>query len=259
MFTGRNGWSVRNPCIICNAEDGTIDTLDGPVCPGCLPEELLPRASTLKKYEIVTYRRAHRDCRMCTNATCQQEYFPAASSDRSMGITSADSVVLADELNARISESNHADMVISFIKMAGLNLLIDSLRDMTEHGGKLRVITTAYMGNTEIDAVMALSALKNTEVRMELNADLSRLHAKSMIFRSETKSTAYVGSANISKSALTTGEEWVVKIRGEDLPEVIDDLERGFEHLWGMYGLTKADRSNRSVIERALERRGKSR
>lgn len=246
----------RNPCIVCGIREGEIPTADGSVCPICMPKALLSTSRSLRLFRLKTYIKANPGYETCVRIPDALEGTPTGQ-DRSMAITSADSVILADEVNARLSESDGADIVVSFIKMAGLNLIIDALRAMTERGGRLRVITTAYMGNTEVDAVLTLTRLKNTEVRMELNAERTRLHAKAMLFRSGSRRTAYVGSANISKTALTTGEEWVVKIRGEDLPMVISDLVKGFENLWGAYHLMPVDGNSRSLIEGALERKGR--
>lgn len=146
--------------------------------------------------------------------------------------------------------------MVSFIKQSGLNLLLDALREFLRHG-TLRVITTAYMGATEYAALADLFDLPNTEVRMELNAERSRLHAKCFIFMKEGgRETAYVGSANISQTALTSGEEWVVKLRGEDVPEVLDDLHRGYSSLWDSTDVRRVTKNDRARIEAALESHG---
>ena len=86
----------------------------------------------------------------------------------------------------------------------------------------------------------------------------SRLHAKCFIFnRSDGNSTAFVGSANISKSALTDGEEWVVKLLEKDVPDVIKDLRLSYEELWGSNNVKTVTAKNRVDIESALESRGR--
>ena len=65
-----------------------------------------------------------------------------------MTIALSNSMILADDLNTRIRESESVDIVVSFIKQSGLILLIGSLYQFTEHGN-LRVITTAYIGSTK--------------------------------------------------------------------------------------------------------------
>lgn len=245
----------RDTCIICEERIGTIRTRDGMVCPACMPRDLLSLASGLSESRIMSFRRAHRDyisCESSENSTRSH----TTDSRRSMAITQSDDVILSDELNAMIRESVCVDIVVSFIRMSGLSLLLDSLTAFSKNG-RLRVITTAYTGATEYEALAELFSLQNTEVRMELSADMSRLHAKCFIFRNaEGRETAYVGSANISRTALTSGEEWVVKLRGCDVPEVLNDLHRGFEALWNSSGIKPVDTRNRAEIEAALESRG---
>jgi HKD family nuclease len=113
------------------------------------------------------------------------------------------------------------------------------------------------MGATEYEALNELFKLPNTEVRMELNAESTRLHAKSYIFnKPDGHSVAFVGSANISKAALTEGEEWVVKLFETDVPEVLLDLRTSYEALWNSGNVKPVSQRNRADIEYALERRG---
>ncbi len=163
---------------------------------------LLPNAKALKGYQIRSCCRTHDGWVSCAPEPSEPKG-PTASPDRSMAITLSDPVILADELNARSLESEQIDIVVSFIKQSGLSLLLGSLRQFTKHG-RLRVIITAYMSATEYAALAYLFSLPNTEVRMELDAERSRLHTICFIFRSsDVTETAYVGSANISKTALT--------------------------------------------------------
>ena len=173
-----------------------------------------------------------------------------------MAITHNDSIILADELNNQISTADRIDIIVSFILTSGLNLLLNELRAHTRNK-PLRVITTTYMGATQFEAIDELLSLDNTEVRMELEAQITRLHAKGFIFyRKNGNSTAYVGSANISKSALTSGEEWVIKVREKDVPQVIEDLKNGFDSLWCSNHIKPITKTDRADVEIALARKG---
>ncbi len=252
-------WSPRDSsdlCPVCNLRKGEIRVQDGVVCGECMPAEYLDKAASTQVRMIMTFARTHPSYPNCAAAKAAPSG-PTVSGDRSMGITQNDPVVLADEINAQMATAGDVDLVVSFIKMSGLNLIVDGIR-AHEGRGKVRVITTAYMGATEYDAVRELVHIPGVEVRMELDVRETRLHAKSFIFhRPDGGSTAYVGSANISKPALTTGEEWVVKIREQDAPCVLADLDAGFGALWGSPWIEAVGPSGLSKVQAALENGGR--
>jgi superfamily II DNA or RNA helicase len=137
------------------------------------------------------------------------------------------------EIKREILSSDQIYWLVSFIKWSGLRIFRSELEKFTRSGRKLKVITTSYMGATDAKAVEFLANLPNTEVKLSYNTNSERLHAKSYLFLRDTGfNTGYIGSSNLSHSALTSGLEWNLKITSQEIPHIIDKAMHTFETYW---------------------------
>ena len=140
---------------------------------------------------------------------------------------------LESELRKEILSSNEIDLLVSFIKFKGIIILERELQEFTKRGGKLRVITTTYMGASDYKAIQLLSKLQNTEVKISYNTGNERLHAKAYLFKRNTGfHTGYIGSSNFSRTALTDGLEWNIKITTKEINHIIDKFQKTFDSYW---------------------------
>ena len=142
-------------------------------------------------------------------------------------------ISLETEIKREIQSSDKIYWLVSFIKWAGIRIFKNELEAFTRSGKQLKIITTSYMGATDAKAVEFLASLPNTEVKLSYNTNRERLHAKSYLFKRNTGfHTGYIGSSNLSHSALTSGLEWNLKITSQEIPHIIEKSLSTFETYW---------------------------
>ena len=161
---------------------------------------------------------------------------------------------LYTELQKEIVSADEIRLMVSFIKKRGLALILPQLKEFTQRGGMLKVITTTYMRATDYEAVTQLAALKNTEIKITYDTNSERLHAKAYIFLRDTGfNTAYIGSSNISEQALDTGAEWNVKVTQMEQPRMMNTILGAFDASWWAEGYdTFADGEDNERLKAAL-------
>ena len=162
---------------------------------------------------------------------------------------------LESELKREILSADKIYWLVSFIKWAGIRIFRRELEEFTRSGRELKIITTSYMGATDAKAVEYLASLPNTKVKLSYNTERERLHAKSYLFLRDTGfHTGYIGSSNLSHSALTSGLEWNLKITSQEIPHIINKSLSTFETYWASneFEAFSGDATSSAKLKRAL-------
>jgi superfamily II DNA or RNA helicase len=139
---------------------------------------------------------------------------------------------LGQVLQSEIPSADRIDLLCAFIKWNGLRVLEAVLKTHLERNRPLRVLTTTYIGATERRAIDLLVD-SGAQVKVSYDTRTTRLHAKAWFFHRDSGfSTAYVGSSNLSHSALLEGLEWNVRLSQAETPALLDKFRATFDTYW---------------------------
>lgn len=160
---------------------------------------------------------------------------------------------IGSELRAELASAERVDLICAFVIWSGVIAVRDPLRKLIERGGRVRVITTTYMGATQRRAVDELVRI-GAEVRVAFDARSTKLHAKSWLMeRSSGLTTAFIGSSNLSQTALFDGLEWNVRLSEVDAGHVVNRVRTMFATHWAAEHFEHYDPETRGPdLDRAL-------
>jgi len=156
-------------------------------------------------------------------------------------ITGGNDDPLLPELKHHLAASKAADFAVAFTLRSGLELIHPHMQDLLDREGSLRIVTGDYLDTTDPDALLRLLDLSGRiECRVfETNVEVSGagvsnvFHPKAYLFHHRDGSgAAFVGSSNLSASALTTGIEWNYRVLESRDSSGWDELKRAFEALF---------------------------
>jgi superfamily II DNA or RNA helicase/HKD family nuclease len=140
---------------------------------------------------------------------------------------------LGSEVVRELASADSVDLLCSFLKWSGLVKVEAPLKAVIARGrGRVRVLTTAYMGATERRALDALADM-GAEVHVSYDTERTRLHAKAWLFHRESGfSTGFIGSSNLSAAAMHDGVEWNVRVARADNGGILEKFAAVFAQYW---------------------------
>lgn len=113
------------------------------------------------------------------------------------------------QLKLSMARAKKIDIIVSFLMESGVRMLLKDLKAALERGAQIRILTGNYLGITQPSALFLIKKELGDRVELRFYNDKGRsFHPKSYIFHYENMSEIYIGSSNISRSALTSGIEW---------------------------------------------------
>ena len=171
----------------------------------------------------------------------QQKYGAAQLGSGDSPFTELPAFVHGDDLHLEISlrkallASSRADLLSAFVQTSGLDRLREDLYDALARGIQVRLLTGDYLGITSPDALGQLLNLANdhkgfTPFLYEAE-EKQAFHPKAYVFLRGAHGVAYVGSSNLSRSALTDGIEWNLRLVSSIDQATFKQIQGRFESL----------------------------
>lgn len=132
-----------------------------------------------------------------------------------------------------LKQADSVDIVVSFLMESGVRMLLRELENAFKRGAKIRILTGNYLGITQPSALYLIKHKLGEQVDLRFYNEKNRsFHPKSYMFHYKEYSTIYIGSSNISRSALTSGIEWNYRFSSKTDPQNYEKFYNTFLDLF---------------------------
>lgn len=167
------------------------------------------------------------------------------------------------QLIGSLKKAESVDIIVSFLMESGVKLLLKELDNALNRGAKIRILTGNYLGITQPSALYLLKRKLGNRVDLRFYNEKKRsFHPKSYIFHYTDYSEIYIGSSNISRSALTSGIEWNYRFSSKTDKINYEKFYHTYEDLFENHSVIIDDRElkrysrnwHRPAVSKDLER-----
>jgi superfamily II DNA or RNA helicase/HKD family nuclease len=140
---------------------------------------------------------------------------------------------LLPKLTASLKRAKTIDIIVGFLMESGVKLLIEDLKQGADKGVRIRILTGNYLNITQPQALYLLKGALGEKVDLRFyNVPNKSFHPKSYIFEYEEDGDVFIGSSNLSNSALTSGIEWNYRLNKSKNLEDFTHFKNIFEDLF---------------------------
>lgn len=141
-----------------------------------------------------------------------------------------------------LKKADSVDIIVSFLMESGVRMLLKELENALKRGAKIRILTGNYLGITQPSALYLIKRRLGNLVDLRFYNEKDRsFHPKSYIFHYADYSELYIGSSNISRSALTSGIEWNYRFSSKTDQKNYEKFYKTFEDLFENHSIVIDD------------------
>lgn len=142
-----------------------------------------------------------------------------------------------EKVKASLLNCNSFYFTVSFIKKAGLIILLPEIKQALKRGAIGKIITSTYQNFTDIGSLNEFLLLQeefhNFQCKLDYNCfGINGFHSKGYIFEYNDYFEVIVGSSNITRFALLKNIEWNISIISKNNEQHFIDSRTEFDYLW---------------------------
>lgn len=146
------------------------------------------------------------------------------------------------QLVGSLRKAVSVDIIVSFLMESGVKMLLEELDHALNRGTRIRILTGNYLGITQPSALYLIKRKLVDRVDLRFYNEKNRsFHPKSYIFHYVDHSDIYIGSSNVSRSALTSGIEWNYRFSSNTDQKNYDKFFKTFEDLFENHSIVVDD------------------
>lgn len=149
-------------------------------------------------------------------------------------ILGGDDDFLVYKLREAFKKAKKVDIIVAFLMESGVKLLKKDIEEAVKNNCQIRILTGNYLGITQPQALYLMKKILGDNANMAFYKEKNRsFHPKAYIFHHEGgDGEIFVGSSNISNSALTKGIEWNYRLEKSQNEDDFNYFSDSFEDLF---------------------------
>lgn len=149
-------------------------------------------------------------------------------------ILGGDGDFLVYKLREAFKKAKKIDIIVAFLMESGVKLLKKDIEEAVKNNCQIRILTGNYLGITQPQALYLMKEILGDSANMAFYKEKNRsFHPKAYIFHYEGgDGEIFVGSSNISSSALTKGIEWNYRLEKSQNEDDFNYFSDSFEDLF---------------------------
>lgn len=180
-------------------------------------------------------------------------------------LTNYTQTTFLEKIKDNLRKCKSFDFSVSFMKRAGLVLLLKDIEAAVERGCKGRIITSTYQNFTDIESLKSFYSLMGRCPNFQCHLDYECFHdngystfgyhSKGYLFQFDDCCELIVGSSNITRYALLKNIEWDVVVQEGLDSEVYHQAMAEFEDKPRKYGSKWKNSKHFSMYARSFGER----